>query len=157
MYLCLPFPLVEQILDSHIAIHSFTPNEKMELSAMRNLLIILLLLTFSVMLFAQAAMSLDDLKRDASKGDTSAMFELASRYYHGEGIAKDPAMAAKWFLAAAEKGHAASQFGIAACYEEGLGVAQSQASAVYWMKKSADQGYYMAQANWVTTMAMVWE
>jgi TPR repeat protein len=41
------------------------------------------------------------LKNAADQGDLSAQFELAKRYHHGDGVAKDPAEAFKWMKMAA--------------------------------------------------------
>jgi TPR repeat protein len=66
----------------------------------------------------------DELRLKAEKGDADAQSKLGKMYATGEGVAKDPAAAVKWFRAAAEQGYASGQCGLGVMYATGEGVAK---------------------------------
>jgi TPR repeat protein len=88
---------------------------------------------------------LDGIKARADKGDTEAQLELAELYVVGDGVAKDPAKAAKLRRKAAEQGSARAQCLLGLQYADGEGVKKNMADAVYWLGKAADQGLAEAQ------------
>ena len=74
----------------------------------------------------------------ARAGDAQAQFRLALRHTRGEGIPRDDAQAARWFLRAAEQGHpeAAARMGV--LYSEGRGVTEDHEQSVVWSLRAAD-------------------
>ena len=62
------------------------------------------------------------LREAAGAGDAKALFEVASRYAEGRGMASDMAQAAKWYEKSAELGFAPAQYRIGNLYEKGIGV-----------------------------------
>ncbi len=87
----------------------------------------------------------EDIKAQADKGDAEAQAALATMYAVGDGIARDPAKAAKWRRKAAEQGNARAQCLLGLQYAEGDGVKRNMTEAVYWMRKAADQDLAEAQ------------
>ena len=79
-------------------------------------------------------------KAKAERGNARAQCEFASRFYYGEGVAKDFVEAVKWFRKAAEQGNALAQYMLGVCYGYGYGVAKDYAEAGKWWRKAAEQG-----------------
>ena len=73
--------------------------------------------------------------------DPNAMFDLAFRYYNGDGVKKNYAEAFKWFRKAAYKGNTVAMYNLAVCYNGGIGVEKNPAEAVRWWLRAADRGY----------------
>lgn len=82
-----------------------------------------------------------DLVGRAEKGELVAQLELAAIYAKGEGVPKDNAAAARWFLKAAEQGDANAQFILGQRYSKDV------AEAVKWFSKAAEQGHGEARMN----------
>ena len=72
--------------------------------------------------------------------DPNAMFDLALRYYNGDGVEKNPAEAAKWFRKAAYKGNTVAMYNLAWLYYDGDGVEKNHTEAVRWWRSAADRG-----------------
>jgi TPR repeat protein len=83
----------------------------------------------------------------AEQGNAPAQFELGRMYDHGEGVAKDPVEAVKWYRKAAEQGNASAQYSFGYMYAHGEGVAKDPVEAVKWYRKAAEQGDARAQGN----------
>ena len=83
----------------------------------------------------------------ASGGDAQAQYFLGHLYARGEGVARDPAQALRWFHAAAEQGEPYGQFALGNVYENGLGVAPDLRAAVHWYRAAAEQGNQAARNN----------
>lgn len=79
-------------------------------------------------------------RKTAEQGDASAQYNLGLHYADGRGVAKDNAIAAKWFRKAAEQGNANGQFELGYMYESGKGVAKNETEAAKWYQKAAAQG-----------------
>ncbi|MGB6119513.1 MAG: peptidoglycan-binding protein [Mesorhizobium sp.] len=94
------------------------------------------------------------LREAASSGDPKAMFEIASRYAEGRGVAQDLAAAAKWYEHAADSGLAPAQYRIGNFYEKGTGVERDIAKAKTWYQMAADQGNASAMHNLAVLYAM---
>ena len=86
-------------------------------------------------------------KKSAEQGFIHAQFDLASKYYHGEGVLKDDKSAFKWFRKSAEQGDADAQFNLGLIYANGNGVTRDHAEAANWYRKAADQGFAKAQTS----------
>ena len=61
-------------------------------------------------------------------------------YIRGEGVAKNPDEAVKWFRLSAEQGNAIAQYHLGLCYFEGEGVSKDDQEAYVWFALSAAQG-----------------
>ncbi|MBV9433841.1 MAG: SEL1-like repeat protein [Hyphomicrobiales bacterium] len=87
------------------------------------------------------------LKAAADADDPIAEYELASRLYDGNGMARDPQAAAKLFQRAANQGLVPAQYRLANIFETGDGLPQDLASARSWAEKAADRGNVKAMHN----------
>jgi TPR repeat protein len=65
----------------------------------------------------------------------------------GEGVAKDDAEAAKWFLRAAENLHVDAQYYAGLCYAHGIGVEQDLVQAYKWLNLAAATSHARAQRD----------
>src|SRR6266542_1034419 len=81
---------------------------------------------------------LKEVRAKAEAGDAQSEVELGVRYDDGEGVAKDPAEAVKWFRKAAEQNYAQAQYNLGVCFYAGEGVAKDP-EAVKWYRKAAEQ------------------
>lgn len=91
--------------------------------------------------------NLATLQTMAAAGDADAAFELAERYYFGEGMPVDYAEAARWYQVAAEAGDADAQFNLGYAFAHGEGVKQSDVQAMFWYRQAADAGHPGAQTG----------
>ena len=76
----------------------------------------------------------------AEQGDSRAQFYLGSMIQNGQGVNKDSAEAAKWYLRSAEQGNLNAQQNLALLYRNGDGVARDPVSAHMWYSLAAGQG-----------------
>jgi TPR repeat protein len=85
----------------------------------------------------------------AGQGDADAQFGLGLKYSAGtnEGISKDFAQAAEWYLKAAHQDHALAQFNLSVMFASGQGVPQDDTAALMWTRKAAEGGDAGAQFN----------
>ena len=74
-----------------------------------------------------------------------AQYNLGNAYYKGEGVAKDPREAVRWWRKAAEQGYVRAQSTLGGVYDTGEGVAKDQREAVRWYRMAAEQGHAGAQ------------
>lgn len=87
----------------------------------------------------------DDLRTKAEQGDAKAQYQLGTMYDDGQGVPKNDAEAAKWFLKAAEQGDAMAQSNLGLMYASGRGVTKDETEAVKWHLKAAAQGLANAE------------
>lgn len=87
------------------------------------------------------------LRSAAADGDAAAQFIVASRYFDGDGVARDAAKAAFWYGQAAESGLAPAQYRLGTLYERGSGVAQDAGLALSWYERAARQGNVKSMHN----------
>lgn len=71
----------------------------------------------------------------ASKGDVNAAFNLGTIHQHGDGVAKNPAEALKWYRIAAERGDRESQSRLGAMYLNGEGTAKDEKQGWRWINE----------------------
>lgn len=90
---------------------------------------------------------IDALITTAKAGDTTAQYQLGTKYYFGWGVDKSEKIAAKWYRKAAKLGHSNAQFNLATAYKDGIGVTQSNSKAAKWYRKAAKQGHIDSQYN----------
>ena len=89
--------------------------------------------------------SVDSLKEEVPVSEAEAHFQLGLKHGNGDGVPKDGAEAARWFLKAAEQGHTGAQLLLGAAYGLGEGVPKDDAEAARWYRKAAEQGNAMGQ------------
>ncbi len=80
------------------------------------------------------------LEQDARAGDAAAAVALGKLYLNGDGVERNPAMAAAWFERAAKRGDGAAAYHLGDAYRLGLGVLADLAAAVGWYETAADRG-----------------
>ena len=83
----------------------------------------------------------------ARDGDPAAQRNIGQLYRLGRGVARDPAIAAEWYLRAAKLGLGRAQANLAMLYLQGDGVEQDYEAAGKWFKAAAAQGHVIAQFN----------
>jgi TPR repeat protein len=83
----------------------------------------------------------------ASSSSPAQQYALGFRYANGDGVPRDPAMAAHYYLKAAEQGYTDAQFALAWSCQSGEGVAKDLALAVSWYQRAAVQGHPAAMGN----------
>ncbi len=94
-----------------------------------------------------SALTPDEARARANRGDVPAMEELGRRLIQGTGVPKDPQAGAGWLLRAAEQGSAQSAFNVGVMYERGFVVERDSSKAVFWYRKAADAGLAVARHN----------
>jgi len=87
------------------------------------------------------------LTSDAERGSLSAELELGARYMTGNGVPRDPVVAARWYEKAAQRGEPDAQNQIGYLYQAGIGVHQDVARALHWYQLSAASGDSSALLN----------
>ncbi|MDE0401740.1 MAG: tetratricopeptide repeat-containing serine protease family protein [Candidatus Poribacteria bacterium] len=86
--------------------------------------------------------------RESAKNNyPQAWYQLADRYYNGEGVEKNLTEAVKWYRKAAHQGNADAQNALGAMYYHGKGVEKNLTEAVKWFEKAANRGNAYAQLN----------
>jgi TPR repeat protein len=81
----------------------------------------------------------------ARAGDADAQFNLGAAYDLGDGVARDPAEAARWFRQAAEQGDREAQSRLGSMLYHGDGVVRDDNAAFGWLARAAQQGDVVAQ------------
>lgn len=90
---------------------------------------------------------LEDVRKAAEQGDSSARFHIGWRLELGDRVPQDYAEAAVHYRMAAEQGHAMAQNNLGNILQQGLGVQRDLSEAVEWFRRSAEQGEPYGQAN----------
>ncbi|EXX52258.1 Skt5p [Rhizophagus irregularis DAOM 197198w] len=75
------------------------------------------------------------------------MFNLAKRYYNGEGTEKNLEKAFYWYQKAAENGYEKAMHNLAICYVNGEGTEKNLEKAFYWYQKAAENGLTNSMHN----------
>lgn len=91
----------------------------------------------------------------AESGDITAQTLLAMVYERGEGVSRNPRLAALWYRRAAEAGHPQAQFQIGRYYRDGLGVERSLPDAFAWFSLAAQSIPKNASGENSATKALV--
>ncbi len=76
-----------------------------------------------------------------------AQERIAHLYERGNGVAKDPVAAAKWFQKAADQGNVTAQAHLGRLFRSGVGVAKDPKQAARWSIKAASQGNPIAEST----------
>jgi Sel1 repeat len=82
----------------------------------------------------------------ANAGDSSAQYEMASRYADGEGVPQNFAAAMSWLGKAASTGNVNAQWKLGLGYLNGIGVPHDEGQAATWFKRAANNGDTRAQS-----------
>lgn len=61
-------------------------------------------------------------------------------YLRGEGLAKNPVEAVKWFRLSAEQGNVVAQYYLGLSYQQGEGLSEDKQEAYFWFSQAAAQG-----------------
>lgn len=77
----------------------------------------------------------------AERGYPPAQLRLGQLYEAGEGVGRNPRLAALWYRFAAEQELGEAQYRLAQCYSAGRGVKGDMDAARYWLSKAAENGY----------------
>ncbi len=92
--------------------------------------------------------------RDAMlAGDVAAVYAFANMAVDGNGMPRDPALAAKLFERAAAHGLVPAQYRIGNLYEKGIGVSRDYALASLWYQRAAENGNARAMHNLAVLLA----
>ena len=83
----------------------------------------------------------------AEGGDAASQLNLGIIYYQGDSVARDLAVAARWFRRSAEQGNPLAQGRLGFMYALGDGVTKDRTEAAKWLRKAAEQGIAPAQAS----------
>ena len=86
-----------------------------------------------------------NLKELAAKDSIYAKYELADKYYDGEGVEQDFSKAFQLFKQLAEWGYVPAQYMLARMYYKGEGVNHNLEQAFYWSEKGVEQGYVLSR------------
>lgn len=96
---------------------------------------------------AVAPVNVQQLEREAERGDVRAQVRLGELYLLGRDVPKDVQRGKMWLLRAAEHGDNHARTGVGILYLEGLGVPQSDKIAAEWFEKAAEERHAAAQYN----------
>lgn len=94
---------------------------------------------------SEPAHTLPSSLEDDEQGDAEAQYRLGLTYEYGDGVAQDPAEAARLYGLAAEQGHAEAQVKLALFYGTGHGLERDHAEAARWLRLAAEQDHVEAQ------------
>ena len=91
------------------------------------------------------AAPIQQLHKQAEKGDAEAQFNLGLLYDRGREVPKDKSEALRWYRLAATQGDTFAQNALGDNYWEGTGVPKDDKEAVRWWRFAADKGFAPAQ------------
>ncbi|MEQ1790864.1 MAG: tetratricopeptide repeat protein, partial [Nitrospiraceae bacterium] len=91
------------------------------------------------------AAPVQQLHKQAEKGDAEAQFNLGLLYDRGREVPKDKSEALRWYRLAATQGDTFAQNALGDNYWEGTGVPKDDKEAVRWWRLAADKGFAPAQ------------
>ncbi len=99
---------------------------------------------FHIALVLLAAVAASDVR--AQEGtDALSLFQQALALENGEGVARNPQLAANLYCRAARLGDVEAQYNLGWMYANGRGIARDDAVAAYFFKAAAGQGMQAAQ------------
>jgi localization factor PodJL len=87
------------------------------------------------------------LTQAAEKGQPVAQYRLGTLYERGQGVATDPAKAARWYELSANQGNRKAMHNLAVSYAAGAGGKKNMAEAGRWFGKAAALGLSDSQFN----------
>ncbi len=87
------------------------------------------------------------IRHSAERGDAAAQYMLGLKYDWGEGVAKDPAEAIKWYRLASAQGQRLASNRLGCMYDWGDGVPKDSVEATKWFRIAAAQGDAYSQVE----------
>ena len=108
------------------------------------LILLVTFLFFNSFVFAN---DLSELRTKAENGDASAQYNLALKFYNGEGVTQDYKQAVYWYTKSAEQGDASAQNNLGFMFANGQGVIQDYVQAHKWWNISAFEGFLAAASG----------
>lgn len=111
------------------------------MKAMRHLLAILVLMTFSQAWGGE----FENLLAKANEGDAGAQYTIGQKYSAGDGVSKNMEEAVKWLEQSAVQGNADAQLSLGSLFISGRGVPRNSTEAAKWFQLAAEQGRSNAQ------------
>jgi TPR repeat protein len=81
----------------------------------------------------------------AKQGNTVAQLALAHRYIKGDGVEKNPGLAAKWLISVAKANGGYATYLVGRFYRDGYGVEKDLAEAYKWFHIGAEEGIRQSQ------------
>jgi hypothetical protein len=84
--------------------------------------------------------ALEAWKGAAATGNVAAMNAIAGLYAQGEGVRRDPSVAAAWYRRSAERGNPIGQLNLGDMHGRGAGVPRDRGEAYFWLSLAAAQG-----------------
>ena len=84
-------------------------------------------------------------RQAAEAGNPTANYEMGYLCEFGDGVPKNLAQSAQWYLRGAKMGNAAAEAAAGQLYENGNQVQENWDTAAQWYTKSAQQGYVMGE------------
>jgi len=93
------------------------------------------------------AVSHDQIKSLAEKGDPEAELKMGLRYTSIAWGVKNDKIAAEWFEKAARHDQVEAQYRYGVALLKGQGIVQDYKTAFYWLEKAAQQGHAKAQST----------
>ena len=94
-----------------------------------------------------SGISLTTLRQQARAGAPQAQSQLGLHFLRGDGVARDPKLAAQWLREAAIQGVASAQYNLGVLYSQGIGVSANSVRAQLWFLSAAEQGLVAAMYN----------
>ena len=92
-------------------------------------------------------LSTGELRRRAVQGEVGAQIGWGHRLLQGNGTARDPEAALRWFRIAAGAGDADALNMVGRCYELGWGVRADATEAARWFERAAAKGHAWGEFN----------
>lgn len=93
------------------------------------------------------ASSIQQIIRNAEKGDEKAQFFVGLCYSLGQHVEKNSEEAVNWWLKSANQGYARAQFKLGLAYKNGEGVSKSFMMAYGWLLLAKAGGYTDASSH----------
>lgn len=108
---------------------------------------ILLVTVTTISVAAASSNEIPELVRLAEGGSAEAQTALGFRYISGQGVARSPSEAYRWYSKAAAQNHAGGLFSLGSLYYNGDGVEKSDLRAVELYQRAANLGHAGAMDN----------
>lgn len=114
---------------------------------MRKIVICIVICCLSFMCAVPAvSMTINELQRQAQRGDAEAQYYLAVMYLSGVNVRQNYSEGQKWLRKAADQGHEDALCLLGLCYYDGdMGFRRNYAQAAKYLAPAANKGYVEAQ------------
>ena len=89
--------------------------------------------------------AVEDLRKQAEKGDAEAQVSLAHLYERGRSMERNPEEAFRWYEQAAAQGHSRALFKLGTFYYQGFGTEENPSKALTYLQKAANFGSIRAR------------